>query len=38
MKKPVNFNYNSLIKTAGGAMPKFDYSRPLEWRHRLCNE
>jgi len=38
MKKSVNFNYNSLIKTAGGAMPKFDYSRPPEWRHWLFSE
>jgi hypothetical protein len=28
MKKSVIFNYNSLRKTAGGAMPIFDYSKP----------
>jgi hypothetical protein len=28
MKKSVIFNYNSLLKIAGGAMPIFDYSKP----------
>ena len=28
MNRSVVFNYNSLLKTAGGAMPIFDYSKP----------
>ena len=35
MKKSVNFNY-TLSKTAGGAMPKFDYSKPSLERCRFA--
>lgn len=35
MKKSVNFNYTLFVKTAGGAMPKFNYSKPPELRHGL---
>jgi hypothetical protein len=32
MKKSVCFNYNFLLKTAGGAMPIFDYVKPCQER------